>query len=237
MTLPLLRTISFRTTYSSQYFKILSPIFSRTLRGMHLGLISLLFSALLSASPTQQSPSNTQAVALFAGGCFWCMEKPFDVLPGVSKTISGYTGGHLKNPSYEQISGGGTGHYEAIQITYDPTQVSYQTLLEIFWKNIDPTDASGQFCDKGKQYRSGIFYLNEQQKLLAEQSQQALIDSGQLGTNPLVTEVLPAQIFYPAEKYHQNYYQNNPLRYNYYRYSCGRDKRLEQLWGKNKAPK
>jgi peptide-methionine (S)-S-oxide reductase len=170
------------------------------------------------------------AEATFAGGCFWCMEPPFDKLDGVVSTTSGYTGGHVKNPSYEQVSAGGTGHAEAVQVVYDPAKVSYQKLLDVFWHNVDPLDATGQFCDKGSQYRSIIFYHNDEQRRLAEASKAALEASGRFG-QPVVTEIVPATAFYPAEDYHQDYYQKNPIRYRFYRYGCGRDKRLEALWG------
>lgn len=170
--------------------------------------------------------------AIFAGGCFWCMEPPYDKLDGVTATISGYTGGSVKNPDYKTVTQGKSGHYEVVEITYDPSKVSYEKLLDVFWVNVDPTDASGQFCDKGPQYRTGIFYLNEAQKQAAEQSLQKLEESGKLPA-AIVTEILPAQTFYRAEDYHQDYYQRNPLRYRYYRASCGRDRRLAELWGED----
>ena len=170
------------------------------------------------------------AEATFAGGCFWCMEPPFDKLAGVVSTTSGYTGGQVKNPSYEQVSAGGTGHAESVQVVYDPAKVSYQKLLDVFWHNVDPLDAAGQFCDKGHQYRTAIFYHDDEQRRLAEASKAALEASGRL-RQPIVTEIVPAATFYPAEDYHQDYYQKNPIRYRFYRYGCGRDKRLEQLWG------
>ena len=170
----------------------------------------------------------TNEVAIFAGGCFWCMEPPFDELDGVISTTSGYTGGHTESPTYKSISTGTTGHYEALEIVYDSDKVSYQQLLEVFWKNIDPFDAGGQFCDKGPQYRAGIFTNNEKEIASAKKSKQAL--QTKLGDSAkLVTEILPLKKFYPAEEYHQDYYQKNPLRYNYYRYACGRDKRLKQI--------
>ncbi len=169
--------------------------------------------------------------AIFAGGCFWCMEPPFDKLEGVISTVSGYTGGHVKNPDYKTVTSGRSGHYEVLEVKYDPAKLSYENLLEVFWVNIDPTDASGQFCDKGPQYRSGIFYANEEQKRLAELSLSKLSASERLPA-PIVTEILPAKTFYPAEGYHQNYYMKNPLRYKFYRTSCGRDRRLSELWGK-----
>ncbi len=170
-----------------------------------------------------------QATATFAGGCFWCMEPPFDKLDGVISTTSGYTGGDVENPSYKQVSRGGTGHAEAVQVIYDPQRISYDKLLEVYWHNIDPTDANGQFCDQGNQYRSEIFYHNEEQHRLAEQSKAALQASKPFSA-PVVTGISPAGTFYPAEEYHQDYYQKNPLRYKFYRYGCGRDQRLEQLW-------
>lgn len=167
-------------------------------------------------------------VAVFAGGCFWCMEPPYDKLDGVISTISGYTGGHTENPTYKQTSTGTTGHYEALQVTYDSTKVSYKTLLDVFWKNIDPFNDSGQFCDRGPQYLSAIFYLDDEQKELAEASKQSLQEKF-TAKNKIVTPILPASKFYVAEEYHQDYYEKNPVRYKYYRFSCGRDKRLEEV--------
>jgi len=183
--------------------------------------------ALLALSPAY---GQNRAVAIFAGGCFWCMEPPFDKLDGVLATISGYTGGTRANPTYEQVSAGRTGHYEAVEVEYDPARVSYEQLLEVFWRNIDPLDATGQFCDKGSQYRSAIFVLDERQRDLAEASKAALAKSGKL-PGRIVTEILTATKFYPAEDYHQDYYRKNPVRYAFYRSGCGRDGRLEQLWG------
>lgn len=183
------------------------------------------------ASYAQTGPPNAaKAKAIFAGGCFWCMEHPFDELDGVLSTTSGYTGGHKDNPTYEEVSSGGTGHAEALLVEYDPAKVSYQTLLDVFWKNIDPTDAGGQFCDRGGQYRSAIFPVDEDQTLLATASRDKLSASGKL-PGPVVTEITPAGAFWPAEEYHQDYYQRNPIRYKYYRFGCGRDKRLKELWG------
>ena len=169
--------------------------------------------------------------AIFAGGCFWCMEPPYDKLDGVISTTSGYTGGNKENPTYKEVSRGGTGHTEAIQIVYDPTRISYEELLNEFWHNIDPTNANGQFCDRGSQYRSEIFYQNDEQKKLATQSKAALIELKPFAA-PVVTGVTQASRFYPAENYHQDYYQKNPVRYKFYRYGCGRDQRLKELWGK-----
>lgn len=170
------------------------------------------------------------ATATFAGGCFWCMEQPFDKLAGVASTTSGYTGGTVEDPTYSQVSGGGTGHVEAMQVRYDPEQVSYDTLLETFWYNIDPLDNAGQFCDKGSQYRSAIFYEDAEQQAIAEASK---ADVAKELDQPIVTDILPASTFYDAEDYHQNYYKTRPIRYKAYRFGCGRDQRLSQLWGKN----
>lgn len=168
--------------------------------------------------------------ATFAGGCFWCMEHPFDELPGVVAVTSGYTGGHTKNPSYEEVSAGASGHAESVQIVYDPARISYEKLLEVFWHNIDPTVKDRQFCDKGNQYRSAIFYHNEEQHRLALQSKAALEKNNPF-QGPIVTEIVQATEFYPAEEYHQHYYRKNPIRYKFYRFSCGRDKKLKELWG------
>lgn len=168
------------------------------------------------------------ATAIFAGGCFWCMEPPFDVLEGVSETTSGYTGGRTDNPTYEDVSYSDTGHREAVQVRYDPAKVSYAELLAVFWRNIDPFDDDGQFCDKGDSYRSAVFYANSDEQRLAEASKAA--HETHFG-RAVVTELLSARRFYPAEDYHQNYYLENPWRYKYYRYGCGRDRRLEAIWG------
>lgn len=169
------------------------------------------------------------ALATFAGGCFWCMEPPYDELDGVISTIAGYIGGTTPNPTYGQVTTGRTGHTEAMEIRYDPSKITYQELLDVFWVNIDPTVDDRQFCDKGNQYRAGIFYHDAEQKALAEASRQKIIDSGRF--DRVVTEVTPASTFYRAEEYHQDYYIKNPLRYKFYRYNCGRDRRLEELWG------
>jgi len=172
--------------------------------------------------------------ATFAGGCFWCMEPPFDKLPGVISTTSGYTGGRTRNPTYEQVSGGQTGHAEAVEIEYDPRRVSYEKLLEVFWHNIDPTQRDGQFCDHGSPYRTAIFYHNDEQKRLAEASKAALIKSKPF-KGEIVTEITRATEFYRAEDYHQDFYQKNPIRYKFYRTGCGRDARLRELWGKSEG--
>lgn len=171
------------------------------------------------------------AKATFAGGCFWCLEEALDKVAGIVTTTSGYTGGQKVNPTYEEVSAGGTGHTESVQIVYDPTKVSYEKLLEVFWRNIDPTTPDRQFCDKGMQYRSAVFYHDEAQKRLAEESRQALEKSKPF-KDSIVTEITPATQFYPAEEYHQNFYQKNPFRYKFYKYNCGRAQRLQDLWGK-----
>ncbi|MBL0141560.1 MAG: peptide-methionine (S)-S-oxide reductase MsrA [Betaproteobacteria bacterium] len=168
--------------------------------------------------------------ATFAGGCFWCMEPPYDAIPGVISTTSGYIGGRTANPTYEQVSSGSTGHTEAMQVVYDPKKVTYEKLLEVFWVNIDPTVRDRQFCDSGTQYRTGIFYHTEAQRKAAEASKAALEKSKPFKA-PLVTPVEMAGTFYPAEDYHQNYYLKNPVRYKFYRNGCGRDARLRELWG------
>ncbi len=168
--------------------------------------------------------------ATFAGGCFWCKEGPFDKLDGVVSTTSGYTGGQTDNPSYPQVSSGSTGHTEAVQIVYEPAQISHEELLDAFWINHDPTESDGQFCDKGSQYRPGVFYHDEDQKRTAEKSK-ADVERTKTFNEPVMTEITLAGTFYPAEDYHQDYYVRNPIRYKMYRYGCGRDRRLQQLWG------
>ena len=179
-----------------------------------------------------ESPGKTEtAKATFAGGCFWCMEPPYDELDGVVSTISGYIGGTKKQPTYEQVTTGTTGHAEAVEITYEPKKISYEKLLDVFWHNIDPLTANAQFCDSGSQYRSAIFYHDETQKNLAERSKKDLQSRFK---QAIVTEIVPASEFYPAEDYHQNYYKKNPIRYKIYRYGCGRDQRLQELWESKK---
>jgi peptide-methionine (S)-S-oxide reductase len=196
-------------------------------------LILVCWAASLVAQPlaAQDKAAPKHATAIFAGGCFWCMEPPYDVLPGVVSTTSGYIGGKVRNPTYEQVSAGTTGHTEAVQVVYDPSKVSYEKLLEVFWRNIDPTTPNAQFCDHGSQYRSGIFYLDDEQRRLAQASRDR-IERTKPFREPIVTEITAATMFYKAEEYHQDYYKKNPLRYKYYRARCGRDDRLEQLWGK-----
>ena len=186
-------------------------------------IASLLYLASVGAADAQEL-----AKATFAGGCFWCMEPPFDALDGVVSTTSGYTGGHTANPTYEQVSAGKTGHAESVEIVYDPRKVTYTRLLEVFWRNIDPLTANAQFCDTGSQYRAGIFVHDATQRRLAEASKDAV---AQRLRKPIVTEITAASQFWPAEEYHQDYYKKNPIRYKFYRTSCGRDRRLEAIWG------
>ncbi len=173
---------------------------------------------------------ETLEVATFAGGCFWCVESDFDGVPGVARTVSGYTGGHVDNPTYRQVSSETTGHREAVQIYFDPARVDYADLLEIFWRTIDPTDSGGQFCDRGESYTTAIFANTGEQRKLAQASKESLEKSGIL-KRPVVTTIETAGSFYPAEDYHQDYYKKSPLRYKLYRFSCGRDSRLKDLWG------
>jgi peptide-methionine (S)-S-oxide reductase len=182
----------------------------------------------VSAAPPAVLAKGT-AVAIFAGGCFWCVESDFDKVPGVLSTTSGYTGGTVANPTYEQVSSGDTGHAESVKVVYDPAMVTYEKLLYVFWRNVDPLTKDSQFCDYGTQYRSAIFYLDDEQKRLAEASKAALQPRFK---RPIVTEIVKAGPFYPAETYHQDFYKKNPLRYDFYRYNCGRDARLDELWGK-----
>lgn len=176
-------------------------------------------------------PSGAK-VAVFAGGCFWCMEPPFDKLDGVLSTTSGYAGGAKKDPTYEEVSAGGTGHAEVVQVVYEPSKVSYEKLLATFWKNIDPTVKDRQFCDSGDQYRSAIFYADAEQKAAAEASK-AELEKTKPFEEAIQTEIVALGTFYAAEEYHQDYYKKNPIRYRYYRNGCGRDRRLEQVWGKS----
>lgn len=171
------------------------------------------------------------AKAIFAGGCFWCMEPPFEKLDGVHAVISGYIGGHKDNPTYQEVSAGITGHTEAVEISYDPGKISYTELLDVLWMNIDPTDQGGQFVDRGSQYRTGIYFLNEAQKQQAEASRDKLAASGRFD-RPIVTEIVAATTFYPAEDYHQDYYKESPTRYKFYRYNSGRDQFIAKTWGK-----
>jgi peptide-methionine (S)-S-oxide reductase len=183
------------------------------------------------AQGTRAAAEPGRQTAIFAGGCFWCMEHPFDEIDGVVSVTSGYTGGSKANPTYEEVSAGSTGHAEAVEVVYDPAKVSYQKLVDVFWHNIDPLAANAQFCDHGTQYRSAIFYQGDEQKRIAEGSKEALTKSGRFD-RPIVTQIVAAATFWPAEGYHQHYYRTNPVRYKFYRLNCGRDQRLEQLWGK-----
>jgi peptide-methionine (S)-S-oxide reductase len=199
-----------------------------------LAIAAAAFAALVTAQtptpPPKSVPGPRVAVATFAGGCFWCMEPPFDKIDGVLSTLSGYTGGTTQRPTYEQVSAGRTGHAEAVQVTYDPSKVSYEKLLDVFWHNIDPTVKDRQFCDIGSQYRSAIFVHDAEQRRAAEASKSALQRSKPF-KGEVVTEIVDAGAFYPAEEYHQDYYVKNPVRYRYYRAGCGRDARLKELWG------
>jgi peptide-methionine (S)-S-oxide reductase len=194
-----------------------------------LALLALLgLSGKPAAQAAQAQPGRQLAKATFAGGCFWCMEPPFDKIDGVASTTSGYTGGTKKNPSYEEVSSGGTGHAESVQVLYDPSKVSYAKLLEVYWHNIDPTVANRQFCDAGEQYRTAIFYHDAEQKRLAEETRAEV--QKKLGKT-VQTQIVAASAFYPAEEYHQDYYKKNPIRYKFYRTGCGRDERLQEIWG------
>jgi len=190
------------------------------------------FVAAAGVALVQPQPASGQQreVATLAGGCFWCMEADFDKVPGVLSTISGYTGGTVANPTYHQVSAGRTGHAESVEVTYDPSKVSYQQLLTYYWRHVDPTVKNRQFCDVGSQYRTAIFYHNEEQRKLAEASKRAV--QAKLAPRKVYTEIAKAGPFYKAEEYHQDYYEKNPLRYKFYRFNCGRDQRLEALWGK-----
>lgn len=182
-----------------------------------------------STAAASEAVDGPTAVATFAGGCFWCMEGPFDQLDGVLSTTSGYIGGHVENPSYQAVTTGRTGHTEAVEVVYNPEKVDYETLLQVFWLNIDPTDQNKQFCDRGSQYRSGIFFHDADQQALANASLEAI--RSQHDFEVIHTEITRADTFYPAEEYHQDYYLKNPVRYKYYRTSCGRDRVLNRLWG------
>ena len=185
---------------------------------------------LLTGATAAAGETGETETAVFAGGCFWCMQPPYDELEGVVDTEVGYTGGTVENPGYDQVTGGGTGHLEAMRVEYDPDAVSYEQLLNVFWKNVDPLDDEGQFCDRGYHYTTAIFVKNDAQREAAERSKQALIESGRFQED-IVTPIRDAKPFYLAEEYHQDYYQKRPVRYRFYRASCGRDGRLDELWG------
>ncbi len=203
---------------------------SRTLTMISIITSTMLSVALLCLSSAAAQPNN-RATATFAGGCFWCMEPPFDELDGVLSTVSGYAGGHVHNPSYDEVSAGDTGHAEVVRVSYDPDRISYAQLLDVYWRNVDPLDAGGQFCDRGDQYRSEIFAENDSQMRLAKESRRELANSGRLASE-IATEVSRLDTFFPAEDYHQDYYQKNPIRYRVYKFSCGREARLEEVWEK-----
>ena len=190
-------------------------------------VITFTFIAMMIALPARAELET----AIFAGGCFWCVESDFDKVDGVVSTTSGFVGGHVKNPTYEQVSAGGTGFAEAVEVEFDPHKVSYRELVDHFWRTIDPTVKDRQFCDHGDQYRTGIFYLSQAQYQAAEASKEA-IEQSKPFKQPIVTEITKAGPFYPAEEYHQDFYKKNPLRYKFYRWNCGRDQRVEELWGK-----
>lgn len=198
-----------------------------------IGAIAVSVVASAQTTPPQEGARQLE-IATFGSGCFWCTEADFDKVEGVVETISGYMGGTTPNPTYEQVSSGTTGHAEVLQLKYDPERVTYEQLLEVYWRNVDPLDSGGQFCDRGSQYRPVIFYHNEEQKRLAEASKAALEASGRFD-QPIVVEIAPASTFTPAEDYHQDFHLRNPLRYMVYRIGCGRDARLEALWGKPKT--
>jgi peptide-methionine (S)-S-oxide reductase len=204
----------------------------RRLLALVLALLAAGMAVTVWAQRSAQAPAQPRAAAtataVFAGGCFWCTESDFDHIPGVVETVSGYTGGRVANPTYEQVSAGGTGHFEAVRIVYDPRRVSYANLAQRFLRTVDPLDSGGQFCDRGGQYRSAIFVRNAEERRIAEAARaQAQRTLGR----PVATQILPRGAFYRAEEYHQDYYRKNPLRYRFYRWNCGRDARLEQVWG------
>jgi peptide-methionine (S)-S-oxide reductase len=195
---------------------------SRVFVALVLGLVAV--------APAFATPVPQRGSAIFAGGCFWCEETAFEGVPGVISVTSGYTGGQKKDPTYEEVSAGGTGHAESVEVIYDPAKISYEKLLDIFWHNVDPFQANGQFCDHGNQYRSAIFYRDDAQRVAAEASKRKLEEDPRF-RGKIVTQIVPASTFYPAEEYHQDFYKKNPFRYNSYRLGCGRDARLKAIWG------
>ncbi|CBK44020.1 Peptide methionine sulfoxide reductase MsrA [Nitrospira defluvii] len=199
-------------------------------RGIYTWLVlAMVLAGSLASAGQAAGPAGT-AKAYFAGGCFWCMEEVFEKVPGVTSVTSGYMGGRVEHPTYEQVSAGGTGHAESVEVVYDPAKVSYTALLDAFWRNVDPVTPNAQFCDHGSQYRAVIFYLGDEEKRLAEESKGAIEQSARL-PGRIVTELTLASTFYPAEDYHQDFYKKNPVRYKFYKYNCGRAQRLEDLWG------
>ncbi len=211
-------------TFIAKAFPLLAGILAAT-------LFSTAAAVAQSAPPAGDKTGDKLAAATFAGGCFWCMEPPYDGIDGVVSTTSGFMGGSTPNPTYQQVTAGGTGHIEVVHVVYDPTKVTYERLLDVYWRNVDPYDAGGQFCDRGESYTTAIFAHTSEQKRLAEASKAKLAAAGPL-KQPIATVVRDAGPFTPAEDYHQDYYVKNPLRYKFYRYSCGRDQRLEMIWGK-----
>lgn len=200
-------------------------------RAALLSLLTAVFGALASLTAlAQQANGGDKAVAIFAGGCFWCVERDFDEVTGVLATTSGFTGGALANPTYDDVAGGDTGHVEAVRVTYDPKRVSYKELLEYYWRHIDPTDGRGQFCDRGSAYKPVIFVKGDEQRREAEASKKALAESG-IFNRPIAVQIKDAAEFWQAEEEHQDYYKKNPIRYRYYRHGCGRDRRIAQVWG------
>lgn len=202
------------------------------LRVFLLGALVLCGAGLFVDSRESVAASNASAKAYFAGGCFWCMEEAFEKVDGVIAAVSGYMGGTVANPSYDDVSSGRTGHAESVEIQYDPSKVTYTQLIEAFWRNVDPVTPNAQFCDHGTQYRAAIFYQNEQEKRIAEDSKQAIEQSKRF-TQPIVTQIVAASQFFTAEDYHQDFYKKNPIRYKFYKYNCGRAQRLDDLWGKS----
>jgi peptide-methionine (S)-S-oxide reductase len=204
------------------------------LPSIRMGFYAFILLACVSlATATELSSNNSKTeIATFAGGCFWCMDPPFRKLNGVLSVTAGYTGGHLENPSYEQVSSGQSGHTEAVQLAFDPALISYEQLLDVYWRNIDPTVTDKQFCDVGTQYRASIFVHNPQQRIAAESSKATWALAPQFRDHPILTPIVDATHFYPAEDYHQDYARKNPARYKYYRWGCGRDQRLKAIWGK-----
>ncbi|HSG21553.1 MAG TPA: peptide-methionine (S)-S-oxide reductase MsrA [Azonexus sp.] len=208
--------------------------FPRLTVGQGLASMAAAFALMATSNlaPAADTAPAGSATAIFAGGCFWCIEKDFEKLPGVIEVESGYTAGRTKNPTYEAVSSGSTGHTEAVRVIYDPAKVSYPQLVEYFWRHIDPTVKDQQFCDVGTQYRSGIYWQNETERKAAEASRDVLLKSARFKV--IYTELAPASEFWRAEEYHQDYYKKNPVRYGYYRTSCGRDARVEKIWGEKK---
>ncbi len=205
---------------------------SRWIMTLSFTLLMLVWGGIFDFSSGHAAESGSIAKAYFAGGCFWCMEEAFEKVDGVNEVVSGYMGGTVKNPGYEEVSSGRTGHAESVEVRYDPAKVTYAQLLEAFWRNVDPVTPNAQFCDHGSQYRAAIFYQGDEQKRSAEASKQAIEQSKRFN-QPIVTQIVAASEFYAAEDYHQDFYKKNPIRYKYYKFSCGRAQRLETLWGKS----